>query len=117
MAEADELLGGEMNSEVRSSLYRESGGNPFYLEQLGGAARRGDGVSPATREGTGGGLPPAVGAAIRAEIEALASLERTVLQAAAVLGELFAPELVAATADVPESALVETLDDLLLADL
>ena len=56
-------------------------------------------------------------ASIRAEIEALAPLQKTVLQAAAVLGDPFEPELVAPTADVAESAALETLDELLERDL
>lgn len=86
MAEAEELLGDQIEPALRDALYRESGGNPFYLEQLIGAARRGDGLLSSDRERSQPGIPAAVGAAIRQELEALAPLVRTVLQAAAVLG-------------------------------
>ncbi len=33
-AEADQLLGEELHDERRARLYAETGGNPFYLEQL-----------------------------------------------------------------------------------
>jgi DNA-binding CsgD family transcriptional regulator len=58
-----------------------------------------------------------VGAAIRQELEALAPLVRTVLQAAAVLGEPFEPDLVAVTAKVAEGGALEALDELLEQDL
>ncbi len=116
-AEAEELLGDQIEPALRDALYRESGGNPFYLEQLIGAARRGGGVLPSDREPFPSGVPAAVGAAIRAELEALAPLARTVLQAAAVLGEPFEPDLVAVTAKVAEADALEALDELLEQDL
>src|SRR5207248_10934407 len=90
--------------------------NPFYLEQLIGAVRRG-GVLPSGQGPFQSGVPAAVGAAIRAGLEAIASLARTVLQAAAVLGEQFEPDLVAVTADLIESDALEALDELLKQDL
>ena len=38
--EADRLLDDELSVEVRAALFRESGGNPFYLEQLARHERR-----------------------------------------------------------------------------
>ena len=117
MAEAEELLGDRIEPALLDSLYRESGGNPFYLEQLSGAAERSDRVLLSPGEAAESGVPAAVGAVIRTEVEALAPLARTVLQAAAVLGESFEPDLVAATADVAESDALEKLDELLEQDL
>jgi DNA-binding CsgD family transcriptional regulator/tetratricopeptide (TPR) repeat protein len=116
-AESEELLGDQIEPALRDALYRESGGNPFYLEQLVGAARRGDGALPSDREGSQPGVPAAVSASIRAELDALAPLARTVLQAAAVLGEAFESDLVATTADVAKSDALEALDELLEQDL
>src|SRR5207244_7240572 len=93
------------------------GGDPCYLEQLIGAARRGGGILPADQGPFESGVLAAVGAAIRAELEDLAPLVRTVLQAAAVLGEPFEPDFVAVTADVVESDALEALDQLLELDL
>ncbi|MGH7357402.1 MAG: ATP-binding protein, partial [Candidatus Rokuibacteriota bacterium] len=39
--EADELLGGGLDTAVRRAEHREAGGNPFYLEQLARAAKTG----------------------------------------------------------------------------
>jgi len=117
VAEAEELLGDQIEPALRDALYRESGGNPFYLEQLIGAVRRGERVLSSDREPFRSGVPAAVGAAIRQELEVLAPLARTVLQAAAVLGEPFEPDMVAVTAEVAESDALEALDELLGQDL
>lgn len=116
VAETEELLGDELEPALRDALYRASGGNPFYLEQLIGAVRRG-GALPSEQGPYESGVPAAVGAAIRAELEAVASPARTVLQAAAVLGEQFEPDLVAVIADLTESDALEALDELLKQDL
>ena len=42
--EAAELLGEGLDAGLREELYRESEGNPFYLEQLGAAAQRGTSI-------------------------------------------------------------------------
>jgi DNA-binding NarL/FixJ family response regulator len=116
-AEAQELLGDQVEPALRGAVYRESGGNPFYLEQLIGAAQRGGGVLPSGREPFQAGVPPAVGAAIRAELDVLAPLARTVLQAAAVLGDPLEPDLVAVTAEVTAGDALVALDELLEQDL
>jgi DNA-binding NarL/FixJ family response regulator len=117
VAEAEELLGDQVEPALRESLYRESGGNPFYLEQLIGAARRSDGAPSRDRHRAEIGVPPAVGATIKQELDALAPLARAVIQAGAVLGDTFEPDLVAVIADVPESDALAALDELLELDL
>src|SRR5207248_4699122 len=118
--------------ELRDELYRESGGNPFYLEQLAGAAEQlagaaeplagasarsgGDRTTAAAQPGQPG-VPSAVSASIRAEIEALDPPARTVLQAAAVAGEQFDPDLAAATAETEPSEALALIDQLLRRDL
>ena len=47
--EARELLGPAVESAVARDLYEESGGNPFYLEQLARAVDRGGGGSSRCR--------------------------------------------------------------------
>ena len=71
--EADVLLGEELSPRVREELYRLSGGNPFYLEQLAqpaaatGGRRRGRGAGRDGGAGGGGGGPrPGAGRAERA---------------------------------------------------
>ena len=117
VTEAEELLGDQVEPALRDSLYRESGGNPFYLEQLIGAARRSAGVPPRDRQTAEVGVPPAVGATIKQELDALAPLARAVLQAGAVLGDTFESDLVAVIADIPESDALAALDELLELDL
>src|SRR4051794_7431069 len=79
-AEVDELLGDGMSAAARAALYRESGGNVFYVEQLA----RGWDLE---------GAPPAVAAAIEAELTSLPRRARKLLEGAAVAGETFDPEL------------------------
>lgn len=65
--ESDELLGSRVNANARRALYEESGGNPFYLEQLArvGAGAHAAGATAAAAGGgaaTGGGGGIAAGA-------------------------------------------------------
>lgn len=116
-ADADALIGPGIDAELRRALYQESGGNPFYLEQLTAAARRGAPIGQ--RGGDKGelGAPATVLAAIEGELRALPAPTRTLLQGAAVLGEPFEPELAADTAGVETRTALEALDVLLASDL
>jgi DNA-binding NarL/FixJ family response regulator len=112
-AEARELVGDEADS-----LYDESGGNPFYLEQLARAldrdaeAARGAGVSL-----TGIDVPPAVAASLSEELALLSARARGVLEGAAVAGDPFEPELAAAAAATSEAEATDAVDELLQLDL
>jgi predicted ATPase len=114
--DADELLGGELDTPLRAALYRESGGNPFYLEQLAAAAQRGVAVG-SRHGGAGAGVPAAVSAAIGGEIGSLSPPARSLLRAAAVLGDPFDPDLAADTVPVEEAVALEALDELVAHDL
>ena len=113
--EAGVLLGGE----VGGALYRESGGNPLYLQQLARAPHRPEGEVPATVEVSLGGVevPRAVAAALSEELALLPDAARGMLEAAAVAGDPFDLELAAAAARVPEASAMEQLDELLKRDL
>ena len=117
--DAAKLLGDEVERELADSLYAESGGNPFYLEQLARSTSRAggpDGGAPAL-DLAEIGVPQAVAAALAEEIELLSPDSRVVLQGAAVAGDPFEPELAGAAADVDERAVADALDDLLARDL
>jgi DNA-binding CsgD family transcriptional regulator len=103
-ADSRRLLGDELTPATREALYKESGGNPFYLKQLAAAGR-------------GGGTPASVSASITQEIAALPDGAATALRAAAVVGDPFEPDLVAAAGEMPERAVLDALDTLLARDL
>ena len=97
--EAAELLGDDLAAALADALYAESGGNPFYLEQLARSVRRGRrrrprrGRSPGRRRrARGGGRRPDRGA------RAAGRAARRLLEGAAVAGDPFEPELAAAAA-------------------
>jgi len=94
--DARELLGGAVTDE----LMDDSGGNPFYLQQL------------ARFPGA-----PTVAAALVEELAPLPDGARRVLQGAAVVGDPFELELAAAAAAAPEAQAIDALDELLHVDL
>ncbi len=100
-----------------AAIYSHGGGNPFYLEQLGRAAD--GGVLSAARDDAGGnhGVPAAVAGAIAEELAALPDGARRLLEAAAVAGEPFEPDVAAAVGDISTEEALDALDDLLDADL
>jgi len=98
-AEADALLGGT----AQPHLYAQSGGNPFYLEEL---ARTG-----VTSEA--GGVPSAVAAALGQEIGGLSEPTRYLAWGAAVAGEPFDLDLAAASAGLGDDAALTAIDELL----
>jgi ATP/maltotriose-dependent transcriptional regulator MalT len=118
--EARELLGETVDAAGAAALYEESGGNPFYLEQLARSLERAGGR-------TGGpsgemslatiGVPSAVAAAVFEELALLSEDARLVLEGAAVAGDPFEPELAAAAAGTSEAAAMDAVDELLLLDL
>ena len=117
--EARQLLGEAVTGAVADSLYQESSGNPFYLQQL---ARSPQGATTASPDGAGVSLagvevPGAVAAALKGELALLSEGDRRVLEGAAVAGDPFEPELAAAAAGVSEPEAIDALDELLRRDL
>jgi DNA-binding CsgD family transcriptional regulator len=116
-AEESRELVGERNSA--RDLYSVSGGNPFYLEQLARMLDRPNGLpwvgSELAVEAIG--VPPPVAAALAEELTLLSDEARRVLDAASVAGDPFEPELAAAAAALPESTVMDALDELLGLDL
>jgi DNA-binding CsgD family transcriptional regulator len=118
LVETHELLGRAFDTTAAAALHGESGGNPFYLEQLarvferpGGPASRAADVSLAVD------IPSAVAAALTEELALLSDGTRRVFEGAAVAGDPFEPELASAAAATTESAALDAIDELLRLDL
>ncbi|HEY6058256.1 MAG TPA: AAA family ATPase, partial [Candidatus Limnocylindrales bacterium] len=120
--EARELLGDPVDDAEVAVLYDESGGNPFYLEQL---ARSLDRASrSASRSASAAdtfladiGVPSAVAASLGEELGRLSDQARLVLAGAAVAGDPFEPDLAADAAETSGAAALEAVDELLGLDL
>ena len=121
--EVRELLGADLDDAASRSLRRETGGNPFYIEQLVRAGRPGSGPASGSGSGPGGrarargAVPRAVTAAIRQELQAVSGSAQVTLQSAAVAGESFEPELVGAIAECDLRSTLMALDELLAVDI
>jgi DNA-binding NarL/FixJ family response regulator len=117
--EARHLLGEAVGDAAVNDLYDETGGNPFFLEELARSLDRVPGAASAMNHLslTGLDVPAAVAGALAEEFALLTSEARLVLQGAAVAGDPFEPELAAAAAAVPEASTLEALDALLRLDL
>jgi ATP/maltotriose-dependent transcriptional regulator MalT len=113
--DARELIG---DGPDAAGIYEDSGGNPFYLEQLTRSADRPGMAAPADDHSlVGVDVPAAVAAALAEELALLSKQARLVLEGAAVAGDPFDPELAAAAAGADESAAIDALDELLRLDL
>jgi ATP/maltotriose-dependent transcriptional regulator MalT len=94
-------------------FYEETGGNPFYLEQLARAPA--DTTSTAaSREVSLAGVevPPMVAAALTEELSLLAPATRRALNGASVAGDPFEVDLAAAAADLLEPQVLDAVDEL-----
>jgi DNA-binding NarL/FixJ family response regulator len=108
----------ELVGEHAELFYEETGGNPFYLEQLARA--------PADTLGTAVGgdvslagvqIPPMVAAALTEELSLLPGPARRVLDGASVAGDPFEVDLAAAAADLAEVDVLQAIDELERLDL
>jgi ATP/maltotriose-dependent transcriptional regulator MalT len=116
-AEAEALLGTGVAASRRADLYRQSGGNPFYLTQLaradGGTAAAAAPHAPAGPSG----VPTAVSAALGQEVEALGPDARRLAWGSAVAGEPVELELAAAAGGLSATEAPAALDEVLAAGL
>jgi DNA-binding NarL/FixJ family response regulator len=117
--DAAELFGGAVDAAVADAVYAESGGNPFYLEQLARAVPRPGAAGPPAPSATLAGVevPPAVAASVTEELGLLSTSTRRLLEGAAVVGDPFEPDLAAATAAVDHAAAADGIDELLAVGL
>lgn len=117
--EARQLLGESVDAATASALYEESGGNPFYLEQLARSLDRSPSGSAPVRHFSLEGLdvPAPVAADLAEELALLGDDARLVLDGAAVAGDPFDPELAAAAAGTAEGLALDAVDELLGLDL
>jgi tetratricopeptide (TPR) repeat protein len=102
-AEADVLIGESVPAAVREEVFRQSGGNPFYLQEL---AR----VSAV-------GVPSSVSAALGQEIEGLGDCARRLVWGAAVAGDPADLDLAAAAAGLGEEDALAALEELVERDV
>jgi DNA-binding CsgD family transcriptional regulator len=114
--EAADLLAGVPESE-RARIFIETGGNPFYIEQLIRAPSP-EASNDVDEPDRGGAvqIPAAVLAAIGEELRRLPIEARRMLEGAAVAGEPFEPELAAEAAGLDPGRALELLDELVLRD-
>lgn len=103
--DAERLLEPIVAAPLRDGVYRESGGNPFYLEQLVRAPRRHVPSGPSD-------VPQPIAEALAGELADLDEPTRRLLEAAAVAGEPFEPDVAAAAAETSEPAALAALDEL-----
>jgi DNA-binding NarL/FixJ family response regulator len=100
------LLNELPDAGLRERVVTEAAGNPLFLRELARAARQ-----PA------GSLPPTLVAAVRLDVDALEPSPRNLLDGAAVCGDPFDPELAGAAAGQELTGALESLDELVAADL
>ena len=117
-AQADSLMEPGLDASQRAVLYRQSGGNPFYLEQLSRATGPVHGRPGLASENPADEWrpPAAVSASIREELSGLSAGTRVIADAAAIAGESFELQLVAAIAEQPEPSTLAAFDELLAVD-
>src|SRR5829696_1882120 len=117
--ESDEFLGEAVDEAHAAALYEESGGIPFYLEQLARSFAGSLEVAAPAGEILLGDIdvPPSVAAGLAEEIALLSDSTRLLLEGASVAGDRFEPELAAAAAGTPEASAIRAIDELIQSDL
>ncbi len=93
-----DVTGASPAAGVAAEVHRRTGGNPFFVQQLAWLLDAGE-----------AGFPPGVHEALARRFGALPPGGATALQAAAVAGQRFAAELVAAATSQPLATVTEAL--------
>jgi DNA-binding NarL/FixJ family response regulator len=116
--EARKLLGEKIDRADATILYEESGGNPFYLEQLSRSLEHaGRDLAKHLMLPSGIGVPSAVTDSLAQELTELSACGRHMLEGAAVAGDPFELELAAAAAGMGEAEGLDAVDELIALDL
>jgi ATP/maltotriose-dependent transcriptional regulator MalT len=117
--EAEKLLGGTQSHAALEDFFQQSGGNPFYLEQLARSVRRRSraATAPTSAMLTTADIPPLVASALTDELGRLSPDTRALLDGAAVAGDPFDLELAGSAAGAPETAVLDAIDELLRFDI
>lgn len=112
-AQIARLLGPRLDASDVRAVVVESGGNPFYAEQLGRQRSRGaGGLVPAAPAPIEGDVPQSVVAAVEAEVEALGEPARRLARGAAIAGDPFVLEAAVAAAGMEAAEVGPALDAL-----
>jgi DNA-binding NarL/FixJ family response regulator len=109
-AEADRLLEDKLPQHARAALFAQSGGNPFYLQELARGSAGETGLAAAD-------VPNRVALAIDQEVRALPDDAQRLARAAAVVGDPMALDVAIAAAELEEGPALTALDALLGAAL
>ncbi len=105
-AEADRLLADGLSDHARAALFAQSGGNPFYLQEL--ARAQGAPAGTAVDD-----VPNRVALTIDQEVHALPDDAQRLARAAAVVGDPMALDVAIAAAELDDSPALAALDALL----
>ncbi|MBV9193604.1 MAG: AAA family ATPase [Solirubrobacterales bacterium] len=109
-AEAHLLLGDDLPGPTREVLFAQSGGNPFYLQELARGSASAAGTVAAD-------VPARVAQAIDQEVRLLPDDAQRLARAGAVVGDPMGLDVAIAAAELEESAALSALDALLAGGL
>jgi ATP/maltotriose-dependent transcriptional regulator MalT len=113
-AAAQQLLDRSVTTEQADTLRQLCGGNPLLLSECARAARAGTWQIPRARAV---GAPRGVAECLATELLPLSAAARSLLDAAAILGDPCNPDLAAAVGELDRTAADDALDELAGADL
>lgn len=114
-AATQQLLDASVNDDEVDRLRELCGGNPLLLSECARAVKAGTWQIP--QEPTASGAPPRVADGLTTELLPLSPAARTLLDAAAVLGDPCDPDLAAAVGALDRLDADDALDELARADL
>lgn len=115
-----EMIMGPVASANIKSLYRESGGNPFYLEELLREMERQhklfwNGREWIFQKDQDLTIPPSIEETITRKLQFLAPEIKSLIQLMAVFGQEFSPELIARAARRNVGEILDAIDELIRA--